>query len=403
MSLLVSQAIQDANQNLRLVGQRLGDSDYLMYLHQANQYFNTTYKMPTAQSQMDLLLFPGVIEYGLPTDFLGMFQPERPYNFFSPTFIAQTETALMHYLYGNTVAMKWDHENPFLLINFDNSNVTLTDDNNDDDDGSEINEGAAGTVLINGFESLTSNGTITVGGDASSAYADGQIFTQGNGSLGFTITGATGISTISIVGQAAIDLTSYLKNGYIFLDLQSPSATALTNVQLQLISSTGNLYTMTATKRYRGNSITQGWGPIGFNFMTASVTGSPVITNIVNVLITITQPITTSGLFRLDNLFASNPVYYQLPYYSKYNVKDTNGNYIPRPLASTDTILCPPEGDQALLYKCLEIAALSGLKDDELSEYYHDELQPKEALLRSKYPKQEMRVSTNYFKRSNQF
>src|ERR1035437_10014232 len=148
MSLLVSQAIQDANQNLRLVGQRLGDADYILYLHQANQYFNTTYKMPTAQRQMDLLLFPGVLEYGLPTDFLGMFQPERPYNFFSPAFTAQTETALMNYLYGNTVAMKWDHENPFLLINFGSSNINLTDQNDPSDD-SDVNSGAPGTVLIN--------------------------------------------------------------------------------------------------------------------------------------------------------------------------------------------------------------------------------------------------------------
>lgn len=399
MSLLLSDGITDANLNLRLVGQRLSPTDHLMYFHQANQYFNTTYKMPTAQRVMDLLLFPGVLEYGLPTDFLGMFQPEAPYNFLSASFIQRTESELMHYLNGNSIALKYDHENPFILVNFEGSNSAASISSSND----LSNVGNAGTTLINGFEDLSSNGVITVGGDATGAYADGQIFTEGLGSVGFTITGNSGVSTISITGQSPIDMTNYLKNGYVFVDVQNPNTTAITSIQVQLISSAGNYYQMTAINRYRGNSIGQGWGLIGNNFMTATPVGSPVITNIVNVLITITQPASNSGTYRIDNLFASNPTYYQLPYYSKFNVKTASGTYIARPLSTDDTILCPTEGDQALLYKELEIASISGLKDEGLAQYYRQELAPKEALLRSKYPKQEMRVQTGYFKRANNF
>ena len=107
MSFLVSDAIQDMNQELNLIGQRMTDSDYILFLNRANKYFYTNYKMPTSQARTSLIAYAGVEEYGLESDFIGLIEPERPYAEWSPNFYHTTEKEFTHWPYGRTMAIKW--------------------------------------------------------------------------------------------------------------------------------------------------------------------------------------------------------------------------------------------------------------------------------------------------------
>lgn len=385
MSLLVSTAIGQMQQELNVIsGQKMSDSDFLLFLDRANKYFYTNYKMPTSQREADLFAFSGVFEYALPSDFVGIIEPKRPYNLHSPKFSHTTEKEFLHWPYGRHTAIKWVRENAFLILK-DTTGSSLRIHNCDDTDD---------------------NGTWTVSGDGASLAQDTQIFTGGEGSLRFTITGSGGSTTLVNSTLTAVDITDYVSQGYIFLDLQCPlgNTTALTSVRLRLGSDASNYYQITATTRHRGDTILGGWGLIGFDMSQKSTTGTPTDTAIDHVQILITHG--TSGIdgtYRVDNIFAAEAVYFQLPYYSKNNVKDSSNSYIESPTSTSDTILCPSDFNEAYIYKTLEIAAAIRLKDTGLAAYFARELDPKEKYLKSKYPRQESRVQTTWYKNWAQF
>jgi hypothetical protein len=379
MSFLVSDSLQDANQQLNLVGQRMSTLDWLLFLNNANKYFQTNYKMPTTERTADFFLFKGVYEYGVPSDFAGMLEPERPYGFFSPNFSMHTQKELVNTPDNSRIAFKFDRETQFLIITApDTLDATLNPNQ----------------LMLNKCDSLTDDGTITVAGDSSSAILDGQLVTEGSNSLKFSVIGATGSTTLTFTGMVSKDITDY-DNAFEFLDIYNPNVTPITSVTLRFGQDNANYYESTSPYSYRGDTIGRGYSKIGFDSRTS--VGSPT-KNITWMEIVVNHGI-VSGDFRIDNVFITNPVYFTLPYYSTFNVKTQAGVYQVKTTDVSDTILCPPDCDEAYTYKALEQAAVLKLRDGELANYFRGELFPKEAQLRSKYPSQEPRVQNTYYKK----
>jgi hypothetical protein len=98
-------------------------------------------------------------------------------------------------------------------------------------------------------------------------------------------------------------------------------------------------------------------------------------------------------------------MYFQLPYYSQYNIKDEDGSYKAAIDATTDTVLCPNgiEFAGVYTYKTLEIVNAMRMKDAGMSSYCARELEPREAYLKSKYRKQEAYNSMTWYKKANLF
>lgn len=385
MSFTVSNAISEMQQELSIIGQKVNDTNFMLYLNRANKYFMTGYKMPTTERLSDLLVFSGIYEYPLPSDFVGIIPPRKPYGNYSPDFYHETPRTIVRSLSGRKTGISFDRETPYLIV--------------------QDSEG--GTQKIHDCSSLTSNGTWSISGDGSSLALDEQIYTEGESSLRFTVTGSGGTTTlVNSTLSTTVDLTDYLTQGWAFLDLQCPSGntTALTSVRLRLGSDSSNYYQITATTRYKGSDILGGWGPIGFDLSQKSTTGTPDDDSIDYVQVLVTHGTSgINGTYRLDNLFLALPTYYQLPYYSKNNIKSNGGTYQEAITATSDTVLAPTDFEEAYIYKTLELAAVEKLKNAGLANYFRDQLAPKERALKAKYPTQERLVQNFWYPRWNRF
>lgn len=386
MSFQVGTVIGECNQELSIIGQRVSQADLMLYFSRSLDYLNTGYKLPTTERVSDLLVFPGIFEYPVPVDFLGSIGPQRPYDIdFSPDFDQERVKDFVHNKTNYITGYKFSQDNQFLLVN------------------DETNQ----KIIISNCDSLTGEGTWVVGGDGSNLQLDQQIYIEGMGSLRFTITPNTGLTTLTNTAVNQQDLTDLINSAYAFINLQCPSSNtaAISSVEIRIGTDASNYYSITSTTRYRGDNIVSGWAPIGANLSTATTVGSPTITNAVYVQIRISNGVTsaTAGLYRLDNIFLANPVYYQLPYYSKYNIKNSSGVYQQTITSTDDTVLIPGEFSTAVVYKTLELAAVEKLRDADLANYFARELKPKEAWLRAKFPSQEVRTQTNWYKRSKTF
>lgn len=379
MSFIISDEIINLNQELNLVGQRVSTSDYLLYFTRANKYFNTNYKMPTTQRYQDLLLFNGVNEYPLNSDCIGIGMLERPYAELSPRFDHTSPKEFVHYIHGNLTAFKFNKETMFLNVNY-----------------------ASGVkAMLHNCDTYDGNGTWAVSGDGSAIATDKQYVAEGEGSTRATVTGATGTTVFTNSTMSGVDITDYLINSYAFIDLFNPNDLQITSIQLRLGSDASNYYQMTATTRFNGGNILQGFGLIGFDMSSKTTSGTPG--TISYIRIAITHNVAASGQMRIDNIFISQATYFRLPYYSKFNVKTSGGTYQEKVTDISDTMLCPHEATEAYTFKVMEFCAVEKLKDVNLANYAQSQLAPIESDLRAKFPKGEARTATNRYKKWNTF
>lgn len=382
MSFLVSDAIQDMNQELNLIGQRMTDSDYILFLNRANKYFYTNYKMPTSQARTSLIAYAGVEEYGLPSDYIGIMEPERPYSEWSPNFNHTTEKEFVHWPYGRTTAIKWQRETPFLIFH----------------------ETSLSKEMLNDCESLTGNGTWTISGDGSNLAVDEQVYTEGSASLKFYITPSTGSTALECTNMNPVDLSDILNNGSLFFDLFTPltNTVDISSITFSVGPSSVDFLSNLATVRFRGDTISVDWGQVGFD---GAGFGTGVdMTACTYLRIDIAHGTTgVAGTYRIDNIFGSKGMFYEIPYYSKYNIKGSDGSYKEKITATDDTVLCPVDFDEAFTYKTLEIASAMRLRDAAMANYAGRELLPKENYLKSKYPRQESRTQMTWYKGANRF
>lgn len=380
-SFLVSEAIADCSNELNVINQRITETDFILFFNRANKYFMSSYKMPTTQRVQDYLVFNGVREYSLPTDFVGMMQLERPYELDQQNFLHGTEKNFMRWMANNQTAYKFDMESQLLMINF-----------NDGD-----------KMAIHNLNSVTDNGTWTLIGDGSNLVSDNQYSTDGNGALKFGAVYAAGTATLTNSTMNTVDMTAFIDNGFIFTDVYNSSDTNLTSIKIRIGTDASNYYEMTATNRYNGQGLSKSYGQIGFDMSSKTTTGAPTITNISYVQFIVAIPVGYTGTIRLDNLFSANPVYFTLPYYSLYNVKDSSDNYKEKVTVTSDKILCPTEFYEAFTYKVCEMGAALKLGDQAEANYFMNKFAEKEVELRAKFPKLEPRITTTYFKNWNKF
>ena len=374
MSFLVSDCISRNQQRSNTVGQRLADADFWLFLNDAIKYFYTNYKLPTAQRETDLIAYPQVVEYPLPSDFIGLIEPKRPSGLHSPNFNHTTEREFAHWPYGRNTSIKFKGASQVLILQ-------------------ETNGGVLG---IDSCEDYTS---WTVGGDASGAFNDNQVYSAGAGSIAFSVT-PTGSFTFSKTLDQALDITDYKNKAKLFLDVYVPqtNTVALGTMTVRLGTDASNYWEMSATKPFNGQSHLGGFEKWGFDLQTATVVGSPSLTNVAYFYGSAVDTGMAAGVYRIDNIFISQGTYYQLPYYSKYVVQDGLGVWKEKIEANSDNVICPMDCDEAVEFKMLEEAAAVRMKDQAQANYWSRELKPKEQYIKAKYPRMESRNTTSWYK-----
>ncbi|MFA6158993.1 MAG: hypothetical protein WC763_05240 [Candidatus Paceibacterota bacterium] len=383
--LTVSDAIASMQSETSTIGQRISEYDFMLALNRANKHFMTGYKMPTTEREQDFRTFSGVYEYPLPSDFAGIIPLRRPMGSESPDFSHETPRGISRWPYGRKTALKHNRGTPYLMVL--------------DSEGSSL--------PLHNCDSLTDNGTWAVTGDGSGLVLDKQVYQEGTGSLKFTVTGSGGTTTLTNPAlDFTLDITDYLNNGWVFCNLQCPASntSAVASVEIRLGSSATDYYSITATTRFRGDTIYGGWGLVGGDISDATTTGTPTDTAISYVKVIVSNPVTGgNGAYRLDDIFLGQTTYYQMPYYSSENIQDTTGAYKENITVTSDVILCPVEFKEAYIYKALHVLAVERLQDAGLANFFLGELREKEPSLKSKYPVQESKPSTNYYSRVGKF
>lgn len=192
-------------------------------------------------------------------------------------------------------------------------------------DGSNLR----GRSMINPLESLTG---LTFSSSISGAAVDGNIFKQGSGSVSFNVSTGESTSTITMTGFT-YDIRAYLNGNaayrlYVYFPT-GVTTSVLTNIGLNLISSTGNSYNITTTTDYLSAAwASNGWSLLSFPLANATQTGSPVASNITSISITLPHagsfvPFTT---MRIDDFYVVVPDYLDLAYYSTYKGTNSTGS-----------------------------------------------------------------------------
>lgn len=199
----------------------------------------------------------------------------------------------------------------------------------------------------------TSDGTITLGGDASNLTVNYLDFISGLGSLSFDVSGATGQATIEFALAGPIDLSTLLNLGALFAWVKFP--TALTSAQLEWGTDGSNAWSKSVTAAIDRAFVANAWQLLQFLWNSATKTGSPDEGAITWVRLTLNYASGTAytGVL-VDNITAALGSAYEVVYYSNAIFTDSTGaTWKQTPTAESDLVRLDDDGINLLLYEFL--------------------------------------------------
>lgn len=176
-------------------------------------------------------------------------------------------------------------------------------------------------TIINQIEAISTNGTWSAAGLATSLAVNNSNFVQGSGSLQFNA--GLGTSFIQNSTMSAVDLTSVLNQSSMFVWVYVPTGSNLTSVELRWGSSASNYYAKQATQNQQGVSFVNGWNLCQFEWSSATVVGSPnpAAISYASVGLLMAASATAVKVNGLNSILGSVLEY---EYYSKYMFRDAS-------------------------------------------------------------------------------
>lgn len=174
-------------------------------------------------------------------------------------------------------------------------------------------------IIINEIDSITNNGTWTVGGTASNLTVNNTNFAQGAGALQFDIT--TGAGWIENSDMVAVDLSEVLNQSSLFDWVRIPTGANLTSVNLRFGSSSTDYYTLTVTATQQGTAFVNGFNLEEYPWEDCTVVGSPDPSAINYARITLNVTADMAGCL-VNGLNSILGTVLQYSYYSKYMFRD---------------------------------------------------------------------------------
>lgn len=183
------------------------------------------------------------------------------------------------------------------------------------------------SAQLHNCDSLTSNGTVSAGGDATNLTIDSVIYKEGSGALNFDTTSGTSLE-ITFSGISSKDLTTLQNKSHFVLDAWLPTITNFTSIELRWGSDASNYWSKTETVPAGNTTLETGRNTFAFRWADASQTGSPDVSAIdyLKVIITYSSA-TTDTDFRLDDIRVGQEVEMEFEYYSDAMVKTASGEY----------------------------------------------------------------------------
>ena len=206
-------------------------------------------------------------------------------------------------------------------------------------------------VTMDAFDSATGNGTWTAEGDASGLYAEPLNYVEGNGSLGFNLSGATGAGDIVNSTGAVTDLSlnRYEDASMLFVYIPVGTSARFTSFSLRRGSSASAYISQTVTTKADGTAFTDGWNFLLFQWATGTTTGIPDDTQNTYRRFGIAYTVGTAinGVL-VDNWTDSIGSLYEIEYYSEYLFRNAAGSWIQTPTDDTDLVNVSPASYEIL-------------------------------------------------------
>jgi hypothetical protein len=230
----------------------------------------------------------------------------------------------------------------------------------------------------------------------------------GSGAIQFDLANASAVGTIEISTLSTMDLTANLNTSTIFYWVYLPTASAITSLTLRWGSdNTANYYSYTSTATQQGTSFQDGWNLIAAPWISANITGSPVITAIDSVqLIVNYNSILQTGL-KFCNLTSNIGYIFEIQYYSKFLFRDSATNAFQETITdSTDNgkIINLDTDSYNLLFNKVAFftaQALQGADNSYDADYWQTEYDNALKRYRAQNPSEAMKKSEAYYKTPN--
>lgn len=208
------------------------------------------------------------------------------------------------------------------------------------------------TVTGGVASSASGNGSWSIEGDAQNLSAEPLNFVQGNGSMAFDLSGATGSGDIINTTAPATDLSAFNNEDWSMFYIYIPIgfSARFTSFELRRGDNSTNYIKQTVTTKADGTAFSDGWNLLTFNWGTGTTVGTP--TNTQNTYRRFLCTYTTGVLIPhvlVDSWTDSFGQLYEIEYYSEYGFRDaTTGAWKARPTTDTDLVNVGPASYEIL-------------------------------------------------------
>jgi hypothetical protein len=289
--------------------------------------------IPETQGTQNLILYSGVTDYLIDTRIFGTqvldIRPQgisRPsYDFVYHKFSDDFDRQKQYIKNGTMCTFAFSNGTPIIRI---------------------VSSGIKQQIILDPMTSIigwTNNASIT------NLTTDTTFVYQQPGAIRFNLIAAGGTGYLEKTLQSPINLTSYQGASVAFLAVEIPSANIL-NYELRIGSDSSNYYAVTNTTGFLGNTLNE-FMLVAFDQSLATKVGSPDITKIQYVRVTINYDGTAMQNVRLGDLFISLPYPAQILYNS--NGFFRIGNVVSTDITSdTDEIILNDSAYSIYEYEC---------------------------------------------------
>lgn len=178
---------------------------------------------------------------------------------------------------------------------------------------------------VNTATQYNSNGTWVGASGISGAYTDQYEGYSYPSSVAFLLSNTGTLTNDGSIYPTftPVDLTIYQNRSNLYFDIDIPSGGVPSSLTLKWGTDSSNYFTATMTTDYLGNTFETGWTRIKVPWSSLPTTvGTPTITAIKYLQLTVTTGPVTQCLYRVQNFFVSENIPLVLTYYSTNMVAD---------------------------------------------------------------------------------
>lgn len=356
----------------------MDDAAWYVYLNEWVRKAAQDYNLPWARRVTSLLVYTGVYEYAVPSDYRNIIAPEKPISEEERDdawFLFQTQKSFARNQNSrNDLAVSYHRETPFFNIRYDDtalSNIILHDMNDVDADG---------TWSVSGATGLTE---------------DKNVYRQGSTSIRFNVAAAGTVTlTNSTFTARNLDSDSHTNRSKVFVWLFLP-VTGVTSVELRWGSSASAYWSRSVTANHDGSSFDVGWNLLGFEWNGATETGTVDETAITYLRVSLSNAGAGNG-YRVDHIVSRMPKEFDLNYYSKHVIKAIDNTYKEFITANDDSILGDTEYEDCSVFYAVRQAARYTIKDADLAALAGADFETAFAALKVRHPNMAPKVQHTY-------